>query len=608
MLRSGAERVWRTVRNPRCDCGCCPRTLTRLLASARVTARYDLPSGSSASAAPAGAADPQPALGTPGRLRTAIALAFLGAALTGLGPLIGLTSPPVAAAYPAWPLLLALALLAPALSAVFARAGKPVAAAAVLVGPATFAPGRLGQDVQFATDAGMAARPELLRATSLLNFEPALGWWLLAAGHVIVLVAGVLAAWGARESGAGTQRQGLLTTALCAGVLGAVAVLMAPFSSDDPYLPAETALDGPLPVLIGSALLAIAVPCAAGLLAGSTDLDFARGGLLGVGLSLFAAVLPPLVSVLALDEVTFAWGPLLGLLATAALLLLGARAGRGEASDDVDDLRLPALTRLLSLAGVFALLAGAVAVLAALTPHVSMPYGLRDPSEYPARLLLPAGILLGLVGAGMLLPRFALLLRPVLTVLWAAVPLAAAGSLDAVFTAVQAAGAAAGLGAWAAGASVLFAAVAAVLAAIAGAVERDDVDLTEMAMRRSVLAPSLVALVLGAGAFSLPVLTAPGYSAPGVFTDFGTTSWGLVLALAAVVGATVLAPMCRPGQAAALLFGAALLVGVRVLEHPLTAERLPGSAPGLGLWLGLGCVVVLLGTAFAARATAGRTA
>ncbi|WP_175547925.1 hypothetical protein [Saccharopolyspora flava] len=568
-----------------------------------MTARPDLPSGSSASAS-APATNPQPTLGTPARLRAAIGLALLGAALTGLGPLLGLTSPAVPAAYPAWPLLLVLGLIAPVLAAVFARRGRPVVAAALLVGPAAFAPGRLGQDVQFAADAGMAARPELLRATSLLNFEPGLGWWLLAAGHLLVLVAGVLGTWGTRESGAGSHRQGLLAMALCAGVLGAVAVLMAPFSSDDPYLPAETALDGPLPVLIGSALLAVAVPCAAGLLAGSTDAEFARGGLLGVAFSLIAVSVPPLVSVLVLDVITFAWGPLLGLLAAAALLVLAVRAGRGEPAEDVDDLRLPALTRLLTLAGVFALLAGAVAVLAALTPHVAMPYGLRDPSEYPARVLLPAGILLVLVGAGMLLPKLALTLRPVLTVLWAVVPLAAAGSLDAVFTAVQVAGAGAGLGAWAAGLSVLLAAVAAVLAALAGAVERDDVDLTEMAMRRLVLVPSLVALVLGAGAFSLPVLTAPDYSAPGVFTDFGTTSWGLVLALAAVVGATVLAPMCRPGPAAALLCGAALLVAVRALEFPLTAGRLPGAAPGLGLWCAIGCAVVLLGTALAARTTA----
>ncbi|MEB3368864.1 hypothetical protein [Saccharopolyspora mangrovi] len=568
-----------------------------------MTARPDLPSGSSASADSARATDPRPTLGTSARLRAAIVLAFLGAALTGIGPLLGLTSPAVPAAYPAWPLLLVLALLVPVLAAAFARAGKPVAAAAVLVGPAAFAPGRLGQDVQFAADAGLAARPELLQTTSLLTFEPGVGWWLLAAGHVFALLAGVLATWRARESGAGSHRQGLLAMALCAGVLGAVAVLMAPFASDDPYLPAETALDGPLPVLIGSALLAVAVPCAAGLLAGSTDPEFARGGLLGVALSLVAVVVPPLVSVLVLDELNFAWGPLLGLLAALALLVLSVVAGRGERAENVDDLRLPALTRLLTLAGVFALLAGAVAVLAALTPHVAMPYGLRDPSEYPARMLLPAGILLVLVGAGMLLPKVAPLLRPVLTVLWAVVPLAAAGSLDAVFTAVQA-GAGAALGAWAAGLSVLLAAVAAVLAAIAGAVERDDVDLTEMAMRRLVLVPSLVALVLGAGAFSLPVLTAPDYSAPGVFTDFGTTSWGLVLALAAVVGATVLAPMCRPAQAAALLCGAALLVAVRALEFPLTAGRLPGAAAGLGLWFAVGAAVVLLGTALAARATA----
>ncbi|WP_199740600.1 hypothetical protein [Saccharopolyspora rhizosphaerae] len=568
-----------------------------------MTARPDLPSGSSASATSAPATDPQPVLATSTRVRAAIALGLLGAALTGIGPLLGLTSPAVPAAYPAWPLLLVLALLAPALAALFARAGKPLAAAAVLVGPAAAAPGRLGQDVQFAVDAGMAARPELLRADSLLNFEPGIGWWLLAVGHVAVLAAGVLATWGTRESGAGSHRQGLLALALCAGGLGAVAVLMAPFSSDDPYLPAETALDGPVPVLVGSALLAVGVVCSAGLLAGSTDPEFVRGGLLGVALSLVAVVVPHLLSVLVLDELTFAWGPLLGLLAAAALLVLALRAGRGEAVEDVDDLRLPALTRLLTVAGTFALLAGAVALLAALTPHVVMPFGLRDPSEYPARMLFPAGFLLVAVGAGVLLPKASLLLRPVLTVLWAVVPLAAAGSLDAVFTAAQA-GAEAGLGAWAAGLSVLLAAVAAVLAAIAGAVERDDVDLTEMAMRRLVLVPSLVALVLGAGAFSLPVLTAPGYSAPGVFTDFGTTSWGLVFALAAVVGATVLAPMCRPGQAAALLCGGALLVAVRALEFPLTAGRLPGAEPGLGLWCALGCVVVLLGTALAARRSA----
>lgn len=536
------------------------------------------------------------------RLRVALVLAFLGALLVGLGPLPGLIEPSAPAAYPAWPLLLLLALIPPALATGLIRRGNRSTASAVLVGAAVLAPGRIGMDLQFLVDPAGAARPEVLQLRSLAAFTPALGFWLLVAGHLAVLLAGVVAVrGGGREAGAGTHRQGVLAMVLCAGVLGAVGVLLAPFRSDNPFLVVQPALDGPLPTLIGSALVAFAVSGGAGLLAGSTDPDFARGGLLGIGAALAAVAVPPLVSVLVLEDLRFEWGPVLALVAALALAALGIPAGRAEEPDsEVDDLRLPALTRLLTLAGMFALLAGAVAVLAAVTPHVSMPFGLRDPSLYPARMLWPAGVVVLLVGAGLLVPPAALRLRPVLPVVWVVLPLAAAGSLDAVFTAVQAAGAEVRIGAWAAGLALLPAAVAAVLATIAGAVERDDVDLTEMAMRRSVLVPSLVALLLGAGAFSFPVLTAPSYTAPGVFTAFGTTSWGLVLAMAAVVGATVLAPMCRPQRAAALLSGSALVVVVRVVQYPLTSGRLPESAPGIGLWFGIACLVVLVATAIAA--------
>ncbi|MER7082616.1 hypothetical protein ABT308_31025, partial [Saccharopolyspora kobensis] len=67
--------------------------------------------------------------------------------------------------------------------------------------------------------------------------------------------------------------------------------------------------------------------------------------------------------------------------------------------------------------------------------------------------------------------------------------------------------------------------------------------------------------------------------------------------------AAVLAPMCRPPRAAALLCGAALVVAVRVLEYPLTAERLPGSEPGTGLWFGIAGVLALLVSAAAAIRT-----
>lgn len=563
-----------------------------------VTARPDLPSGGSS----APATNPQPEPDPPVRLAAAIVVAAASSVLVGLGPLLGLVVPSAPAAFLAWPLLLVLALLAPAMAFVFARRGRLGAAAAVLVGPAALAPGRLVLDLQFVVDAGLATRPELLRVESLDSFAPSTGVWLLIAGHVAAIVAGFLAVRGVEhgDAGTGSHRQGLLTLVLCAGVIAAVGVLMAPFVSDDPYLLPNPALDGPVVVLIGSFLLAVAAPSAAGFLAGSPDPEFARGGLLGVAAAVACVVVPPLVAAAALDDIQFAWGPVFGLVAAIALVALAVPAGRAGSAEPADDLRLPALTRLITISAVLALVAGALALLAAAVPRVEMPYGLRDPSPYPARMLWSAGFLLVVLGVGLLLPRASRWLRPMLPVVWVVIPFAAAGVLDAVFTAVQAADAQAGIGAWAAGIAVLFAALAAVVAGIAGAVERDEVDLTEMAMHRLVLFPSLVALLLAAGAFSFPVVTAPDYAAPGVFTDFGTTSWGLVVALAAVVGAAVLAPMCRPTRAAALLIGAALVVVVRVLEFPLTAERFPRSAPGPGLWFGAACAVVLFVTALAA--------
>lgn len=563
-----------------------------------VTARPDLPSGGSS----APATNPQPVFP---QLRAAMAVSVVGAALVGLGPLIGLVAPSASAAFLSWPLLLVLALLPAGLAAAFVRRGRLVTAAAVLVGPAVLAPGRLVLDAQFVADPGLAARPELLKLASLDVFSPSIGVWLLLAGHVATIAAGFLAVRGIGpgDEVSGGHRQGLLALVLCVSVLAAVGVLMAPFVSDDPYLLPKPALDAPLVVLIGSVLLAVGVPTAAGYLAGSVDQDFARGGLLGLAAGLAGVVVPPLIAAAVLVEVSFSWGPLLGLVAAFALVALAMPIGRTRSGEVGEDLRLPALNRLITTAAVLALVAGALTVLAALAPQVEMPYGLRDPSPYPARMLWPAGIVLLLVGAGLLVPRLALRVRPLLAVVWVLVPLAATSVLDAVFTAVQAAGADAGIGAWSAGVAVLLAAAAAIVAAVAGAVERDEVDLTEIAMRRPVLIPALVSLVLGAVAFSLPVVTAPDYSAPGVFTEFGTTSWGLLIALASVVAAAVLAPMCRPPRAAALLCGAAVVVAVRVLEYPLTAERLPGSAPGTGLWFGVAGVLVLLVSAVAASRT-----
>ncbi|MHA6801228.1 hypothetical protein [Bounagaea algeriensis] len=537
---------------------------------------------------------------------SAVVLALLGALLRGLGPLAGLVVPEPAPAYPAWPVLLVLALLAPGAALWLQARGRRTTAAAVLVGPAALAPGRAVLDAQLAFDASAAARPELLRPERLAAFSPGPGLWLLLAGHVAVLAAGVLAmrliTWD--TAGDGPQRQGLLAVGLVAGVLAAVGALMASYTSNDPYVVPTSAVDGPPAVLAGSLLVALAVPVTAGLAVGAADPGFARGGLLGLALALAGVFVPALVTAVVLADFQVGGGPVLGSASALVLALLAIPAGRRlQSAGEHRELQLPARGGLCTLTAVLACLAGVSCLVAAATSQLQLPAGMDDPAEYPAHLLWVAGGVLVVLGAGVFVPGWAERIRPVLAIAWVVVPLSCAAVLDSVFTAVQVADAAAGPGAWACGAALVLAVLAAIAAALAGAVERDEVDLTEIAMRRDVLPPSLVALVLGAGAFSFPVVDAPGYTPPGVFAAFGTTSWGLLTAVIAVVAAAVVAPLSRPARSSALLIGGALVVGVRVAEYPLTVDRFEGSWAGPGLWLGLAAVVLLLVTAgFAGRA------
>ncbi|GAA2808231.1 hypothetical protein [Saccharopolyspora taberi] len=551
---------------------------------------------------------PSPA-GNPPKPTIAIAAAAVGALLLGLAPIAGLVEPDLAAAFPSWPLLLVLAVLPPALALLFGQRDRPGTAAAVLIAPAVLAPARIVLDLQLVVDAGLAARPELLLPNTLDPLRPATGVWLLIAGHVATVVAGVLAFRGREpgDSGAdsGSRRQGLLAGVLCASVVAAVGALMTPFSSDDPYLLPRAAVDSPVVVLVGGLLLALAVPCVGGFVAGSADPDVARGGLLGLALAIAGVAVPPVFAAAVVDALHFEAGPVLMVLAAVALAVLALPAGRIPSDAEAGELLLPTLSRLLTTAGVLALIAGVLFVLAALTPQLEMPSYLSQPPLYSARMLWPAGLVLAGLGITVLVPGLALLVRPVLTVAWSVLPLVAAAVLDTVFTAVQGAGATAEIGAWAAGVGVLVGIAAAIVAALAGGVERDDVDLTENEVNRTVLALSAVAGVLGALSLVLPVIVAPGYTPPGVFSDFSTTSWGLVAALTAVIGAALLAPRCRPARASALLCGGGVVVAVRVLELPLTAARAEGSGPGLGLWAGIAALVMFACTAVvAARARA----
>mgnify|MGYP006949819072 CR=1 FL=1 len=91
------------------------------------------------------------------RLRVALGLSVVAAALMVLGPAMKLVDNAPAAGFSAMPLLVALAVLVPLLATVVIWLGRPVLAAGLLIGPALLAPGRALVDLQFASDATLAA-------------------------------------------------------------------------------------------------------------------------------------------------------------------------------------------------------------------------------------------------------------------------------------------------------------------------------------------------------------------------------------------------------------------------------------------------------------------
>jgi hypothetical protein len=109
-----------------------------------------------------------------------------------------------------------------------------------------------------------------------------------------------------------------------------------------------------------------------------------------------------------------------------------------------------------------------------------------------------------------------------------------------------------------------------------------------------VLAPGAAAALLAFGAFGLPVLQATGYTAAGLWSNFRFASWGLLFGLVAIVAAALLAPMCRPRRATALLLGAAGVALLRVLQLPLNRSMAQNSSAGPGFLLALACLVALV--------------
>jgi hypothetical protein len=479
-----------------------------------------------------------------------------------------------------------------------------------LLAAALFAPGRALADAQLAIEGSATARPEFAMPSSLEHLHGAVGLWLLLAGHVLTLVAGVLAT-GVGDIGDSGDRagertpgsyQGPVLLALGLGALAAIGLVAAPFTSSSPFLLARGVLDLPPAALVGGLLIAVAVPLAATIAVTSTDRSAAKGWLLGAAAVVLAVALPKLVSGLAVTGLGPEWGPYAAVVAAALLVVFGLVSDRAIADDpdtvtatEPADLNLPGQSRLHLATGIAGLLAAGAALVGADTALFVLPPNLPHTTDLAGRLLIPAAALIGVLAIGMLVPRWASAVRPAFAIGWIAVLIAGTEAIDTALTANTLDGVGIGPGFLASCVAMVAALAGACCAGLAGGVERDDVDLTEIERQPLyVLGPAVAGALLAIGAFGLPVVTAAGYTPPGVWSHFTFASWGLVLGVVAVVAAAALAPMCRPERGAALLFGAAGVVLVRVLTFPLNRSMVPNSSTGPGFLLALAALAVLL--------------
>ncbi|MGH3425930.1 MAG: hypothetical protein ACRDO8_14460, partial [Nocardioidaceae bacterium] len=325
-------------------------------------------------------------------------------------------------------------------------------------------------------------------------------------------------------------------------------------------------------------------------------------------LGLLTVAVPDVVSGLAVPRLHPTWGPCVVLAVAAALAVLAsfiARAGHSgvdaAALDEDRELELPPTRRLHAAAGTLGVLGGSSALVAAFVAQLAVPPTLPVVTGVERWLLVPAGALVAVLGLAMVLPRSAAPARPAFAVASAAVPMAAAAALDFVLTATRIDGVHAAAGPWLAGLAVLLVLAAACCAGLAGGVERDEVDLSHRRSRPAVLCAALLGLALAVAGFGIPVERASGYTPPGLWSNFRFASWGMVIALLALLVVALLAAFSRRSRAVALLLGGAAVLGVHCAALPLTASRGPDTTAGAGELLSvLGVVALLVAAGLAA--------
>jgi hypothetical protein len=563
----------------------------------------------------------------PTLLKVAVLAAAGGAVLKAIGPEVGVVA--AAPAYASGPLLILLAVLPVLVAGGLLIARRPITAAGVLIGGALIGIGQALVDLQFAADALVASRPELAVPTSLDPLAAGTGTWLLVAGHVLTIVAGamVLVRAGAKPGSAveaefdesteaeALERRRLLSWGLAFGGLTALGLAMPPFASDNAFMLAPDLMNGPTFVMAGGLISVVTVILGSVLAGTARTPKLGRGVLIGVAIAVLAILLPQQIAGFTVEWLHTDWRSYLATIGALGLVATALIKPKVKAAKETT---VHTADRWHVIAGVLAILGGGAAILGrtsdlfvveiptdtpiSQTDVLVLLSGVR-PAEFANRLLLPAGVLLVVLGVLLLIRPVAALARPALSVAWVAVPFAGFLTLDALVTATGTSGAIrAGGAAWWTVVAVLLVLGAAVSAMVAGIVERDDVDLTDRPSNIILMAPVAAAVLFAFGAFGLPAMRAPEYVAPGIWSNFRLASWGLLIALLAVLIAAALAARSRPSRAASLLLGGAALVAVHALEMPLTQERAEGMTAGPGTWLSIACAAALVISAFVALA------
>ncbi len=573
----------------------------------------------------------------------AAGVAGLGALAVALAPLLPVVGPATAraggASLPAAVAVAVLVLALPVLAGVLLRGGHVVASARVLAGGGAAALALAVADLQLLGGALDANRFELVVPRTAAALGAGAGSVLVLVGHLLLALAAVLGVLAVRRSGVADDPEAtgsdggvpvlraaaapVVLVVVLAAVVAAVALFLAPLTSADPVLVVPAVVASPWPLAVAAVLLAVVLLVATALGLVTTSAVGASGALVGVALVVGTVPVSRLLAALAAPDLGVGVGSVLG---TAALLALGVGApalrssarrredaGRTGAADV--QARLPGSVVLHRVTAVAGLACGVVAVVAALLPLVSTSDGVEVPVVEQSRVLLLAGVLLAALCAGMV-GELAGLLRPAAALVVLAVLLGAGAVLQAVLVATEVTGVG-----WAAGAVLtvvagLLALGCGVSAVLAGAAERDDVDLSE-AVEEPVRPVAVLLVVTGLAAalgLVLPLYTAPGFTAPGLLSGapfsgaWGWDTWSLVLVGPGLALGVAVAARARAARVVPLLAGVGTVLVVHLAAWPLTSGRVPGATFGPGAVLtALAIVLVASAAVTLGRRGAART-